>query len=177
MDLHDYLKEYSLKNNPSTYLEIGTREGDSLSKVLTYSKNIQDVFICDTWGSLYGGTGKSGHEHITNIVKSLNYNKNLTFLDGDSKTEIPKLHNILNYYFDLILVDGDHSEEGAKIDLENVLQLAKKNNGCILFHNITHHAHLYLEKVFDNFADKYKDVWSKPPEKIRDSLGIGILYT
>lgn len=177
MNLHDYLKEYCLKSNPSTYLEIGTREGDSLSKVLTYSKNIQDVFICDTWGSVYGGTGRSGHEHINNMVKNLNYNKNLTFLDGDSKIEIPKLHNIKNHYFDLILVDGDHSAEGGRIDLENVLPLSKKNNGCILFHDISHHAHLYLEKVFDDFADNHRDIWSKSPEKIRDELGIGILYT
>ena len=177
MDLHSFLKHYSITNNPSNYLEIGTREGDSLKMVLTNSSKIVEVFVCDTWGAAYGGSGKASHNHIVNMVKNVGYQGTINYLDGDSKIEIPKLHGSKDNYFDLILVDGDHSAEGGLADLENVLQLAKKNSGCILFHDITHHSHLYLEKVFDDFAEKHSNLWSKPPEKIRDNLGIGILYT
>lgn len=177
MDLHNYLKSYCSEYSPASYLEIGTREGNSLKMVLTNSLNIQDVFVCDTWGSAYGGTGKSNHGHISKMINEVSYTGNITYLDGDSKIEIPKLHNFKDSYFDLILVDGDHSAEGGRIDLENVLTLAKKHGGCILFHDITHPAHLYLEQVFDSFAEKYKNIWSKPPEKIKYELGIGVLYT
>jgi hypothetical protein len=158
-----------------TYLEIGTREGDSLKKILQYSNNISDIFVCDTWGSVYGGSGKSTHDHIVHMIKEVGYNKTITFLDGDSKIEIPKLYDSKKSYFDLILVNGDHSADGGRIDLENVLLLAKKNS-CILFHDIVHPEHLYLEQVFDEFVEKYKNMWRKKPEKIKDDVGIGILY-
>lgn len=176
MHLHDYLKKYCLNYSPESYLEIGTREGDSLKVVLKNSINIHDVFVCDTWGNVYGGSDKSNHEHINKMSEEINYNGNLTFLDGDSRIEIPKLHESKMSYFDLILVDGDHSEEGGRIDLENVLPLAKRNNSCILFHDITHPGHLYLEKVFDDFVEKHKNFWRKEPEKITDDVGIGIVY-
>lgn len=168
---------YSTEYNPSTYLEIGTREGDSLKMVLANSKNIKDVFVCDTWEGLYGGSNRRNHEHIGSILNNLSYLGNINYLDGDSKIQIPTLHNNKDSYFDLILVDGDHSAEGGRIDLENVLRLCKVDGGCILFHDIKHPAHPYLEKVFDDFANKYSDKWKKPPEKIEDDLGIGVLYT
>jgi predicted O-methyltransferase YrrM len=175
MNLHEYLEQYCKQYHPSTYLEIGTREGNSLKVVLTNSKNINEVFVCDTWGSLYGGTGKANHSHISDMINKVGYTGKINYLDGDSKIEIPKLNN--NNYFDLILVDGDHSAEGGLLDLENVLQLAKRGGGCILFHDITHHAHLYLEQVFDSFAEKYSSLWRESPQKIREELGIGVLFT
>jgi predicted O-methyltransferase YrrM len=111
------------------------------------------------------------------MIQQVGYKGNITYLDGDSKIQIPKLDRSKNNYFDLILVDGDHSAEGGMTDLENVLRLVKTSGGCILFHDITHHAHLYLEQVFDNFAEKYKSRWREPPQKIREELGIGILLT
>lgn len=174
--LHNFIKEYSTQHQPKTYLEIGTREGDSLQQVIKHSKQLQEIFICDLWGSAYGGTGRSNHNHIDQLISDLGYNGNTVFLDGDSTIKIKELHNIYDNYFDLILVDGDHSDIGGYTDLKNVLQLSKKETGCILFHDIIHPAHLSLEKVFDDFVLEHKNN-IRLSEKIREHLGIGIIYT
>lgn len=175
--LHNFLKSYSSKYQPRTYLEIGTREGDSLKQVLEGSKNLEQVFVCDMWGSDYGGTGKLNHFHIEKLISDIKYaGLTTTFLDGDSKIKIPELHHKYDNYFDLILVDGDHSAEGGYIDLKNVLQLSKKDTGCILFHDIIHISHPYLQNVFDDFVIENKDK-IKSSEKILEHLGIGIIYT
>lgn len=176
MHLHNFLSEYSREKQIQTYLEIGTREGDSLSKVINGSSKLSDIFVSDTWLTYYGGSGRRNHDHIENLIKNLNYKGNITYLDGDSKKTIPTLHDKYKGYFDLILVDGDHSAEGGMADLENVIHLSKTNGGCILFHDITHHAHSYLEQVFDDFVKKYSDKIVKS-EKMTDNLGTGIVYT
>lgn len=124
--LHRFLREYSSQYQPKSYLEIGTREGDSLQQVIKSSKNLNEIYMCDMWGSTYGGTGRSNHNHIDSLIADLNYTGKARFLDGDSKVKIPELHTKYDSYFDLILVDGDHSAEGGYIDLKNVLQLSKK---------------------------------------------------
>jgi len=176
MELHSFLSEYVKQNKVYSYLEIGTREGDSLSKVISGSDSLSDIYVCDTWSTYYGGSGRNNHNHIDLLVNQLKYQGNITYLNGDSKVKIPELHNTHLGYFDLILVDGDHSAEGGMADLENVIHLSKINGGCILFHDITHPAHLYLEKVFDDFVKKYSDkiITSK---KLTEHLGIGIINT
>jgi hypothetical protein len=173
MELHDYISHYCQNNKVSSYLEIGSREGDSLKNVVKNNTNLKSIFCSDIWGSNWGGTGRGNHIHIENLLRHLNYQEQVTFLDGDSKVTIPTIRQSHENYFDLILVDGDHSYEGGMADLINVLPLCK-SGGCILFHDITHPSHLYLESCFDTFvSNNQKDI--KFSEKIKYSLGIGII--
>ena len=46
--------------------------------------------------------------------------------------------------------------------------------GFILFHDIIHHAHLYLEQCFDEFVENHKDN-IQYAAKIKEHLGIGVI--
>ena len=173
MELHDYISNYCKENVVCSYLEIGTREGDSVKNVVINNDNVSAVYCADIWGSNWGGTGRGSHHHIESLLLSLGYTGEINFLNGDSKQTIPTLHSTHRNYFDLILVDGDHSYEGGMIDLVNVLPLCK-SGGTILFHDITHHAHLYLEACFDTFVNNHIES-IQSSEKIKYSLGIGVI--
>jgi hypothetical protein len=156
MDLWSYL-EYHIKNyKVIKYLEIGTREGDSLKRVIVNNPYLIDIVVSDMWGDHYGGTSRGSHSHISDLLSEINYNNSITFLDGDSKKTIPTLLDKYINSFDLILVDGDHSYHGGMTDLINVFPLCK-SNGFILFHDIYHVKHKYLDKCFDEFTNKYQD--------------------
>ena len=146
MTLHQYLATTS---GVRSYLEIGCREGDSLRLVVAANPTLERLVICDTWGGIYGGTGRGSHRHIEELLASLGYAGVVRFLDGDSLELIPTLRET----FDLILVDGDHSEDGAAADLSNVRPLAAPG-GRILFHDICHPAHPGLRGVLDRFVSK-----------------------
>jgi hypothetical protein len=167
-----FLHEFLPNKNITSYLEIGTREGDSLKAVLSHNP-IKNIVISDIWGGNYGGSSRGNHDHISDMLKSLNYNNDVKFLDGDSKKTIPTLSNEYNNFFDLILVDGDHSYEGGMEDLENIFPLCK-SGGIILFDDINHPAHPYLDKCFDDFTNKHKDLISDIA-KSYDGYGVGTI--
>lgn len=144
MTLHDYL---AFPSGVKSYLEIGCREGGSLRLVVAANSTLERLVICDTWGGIYGGTGRGSHWHIEQLLSLLGYAGEVRFLDGDSRLLIPTLRET----FDLILVDGDHSDEGAEIDLANVRPLLAPG-GRILFHDICHPAHPGLRGVLDRFV-------------------------
>lgn len=144
MTLHEYL---AIPSGVKSYLEIGCREGDSLRLVVAANPTLERLVVCDTWGGIYGGTGRGSHRHIEELLSSLGYAGEVRFLDGDSRELIPTLRET----FDLILVDGDHSDEGAAADLANVRPLLAAG-GRILFHDICHPAHLGLRGVLDRFV-------------------------
>jgi hypothetical protein len=171
--LHLYLEKHIQQNKVVNYLEIGTREGDSLKRVVKNNSHITTIIVADMWGSLYGGSGRNSHNHISQLLTSIGYKNSITFLDGDSKTTIPTLFDDYKNFFDLILVDGDHSYDGGMSDLINVFPLCR-SNGHILFHDIVHPSHLYLEKCFDEFISKYNDNIVSSI-KIKEHLGIGVI--
>lgn len=144
MTLHEYL---AIPSGVKSYLEIGCREGGSLRLVVAANPTLERLVICDTWGGIYGGTGRGSHRHIEELLASLGYAGEVRFLDGDSRELIPTLRET----FDLILVDGDHSDEGAAADLANVRSLLAAG-GRLLFHDICHPAHPGLRGVLDRFV-------------------------
>lgn len=171
--LNKFLHNFLPNKNITSYLEIGTREGDSLKTVLSHSPSIKNLILADTWGNQSGGSGRGNHNHILDMLQSLNYNENIQFLDGDSKQTIPTLTDRYNGFFDLILVDGDHLYEGAMADLENVFPLCK-SSGIILFDDINHPAHLYLDKCFDEFTNKH-NMQIASTSKSYDGFGVGTI--
>lgn len=167
--LRQFLARHTEEFQPRRYLEIGTREGDSLRIVVERSVAIELVVCADTWGGEWGGTGRGGHGHIDALLAAMLYTGEARYLDGDSKQTIPTVQG----EFDLILVDGDHSEEGGRADLENVWRLCAPG-GCIVFHDITHPAHPYLEGVFDQWAESHADE-IRFANKITEGHGLGFI--
>lgn len=152
--LYSVLQSATIAGEPRSYLEIGTREGNSLSTVLKYDwmKRIQRVACCDNWGSSYGGTGRGGHVHIEALLNEIGYAGAIEFHDGDSKETVPKIEGL----FDLILVDGDHSYEGASADMENSWSKLAPG-GYMVIDDLIHPAHSYLCGLVDRFEESHSD--------------------
>jgi hypothetical protein len=170
--LYSYLKFHCLHYPVRHYLEIGTRDGDSLQVVLeSHGQSLESIWVADMWGTDYGGTGRGNHQHIEKMLDEFNFGGRRAFLDGNSRDTIPALMPEKSGHFDLVLVDGDHSYEGAMADLENVWPLVRPG-GCVVFHDITHPSHLELQACFDAFVAKH----GAPHEIITADYGLGVAW-
>lgn len=154
LNLYEVLTDLVIENKPASYLEIGVQEGLSLSTVLKADtpKSIDRVSLCDNWGPDFGGTSKGNHEHIHNVLRSVKFEGEVNFYDGDSKITVPKIAE----KFDLVLVDGDHSEHGCLIDMENSWELLNQE-GHMVVDDIIHPAHAYLMAVVSMFVGMKSD--------------------
>lgn len=109
---------------PQSYLEIGSRYGESLylhALVLPKGAKIRAIELPEA------GWGRFGSADV--LVGVRNYLVGLGFdLDiflGNSQDPVAIEWAKLNGPYDLVLIDGDHSFEGAKADWENYGQYAK----------------------------------------------------
>jgi len=170
--LYSFLRSHCLGHDVRHYLEIGTREGDSLRVVVENSiDTLESIWCADMWVSDYGGTGRGSHWHIEKLLDMIGYGGRRSFLNGNSRDTIPLLMPEQAEAFDLVLVDGDHSYEGGMADLENTWPLVRPGC-CVVFHDITHPSHLDLKACFDAFAVKHGAV----SEVISDGYGVGIAW-
>lgn len=139
------------KDNPISYLEIGTREGGSANAILNHPPLLSRIYLAvlvDTWGDTYGGTGRGSPEHVLVLLGSAA--KRCLIISGDSKAVLPTL----SHSFDFIFVDGDHSAEGCQIDMENSLRLLSPK-GVMLVDDIDNEQHTYLRELVARFASKH----------------------
>ena len=125
---------------PETYLEIGVNEGGSLMSLLKHHRP-KEITLCDTWQDAWGGTGKGDAEHIIELLKDIEYEGEVWFLNGYSQELVPQLKG--KKTFDLILVDGNHSYRGAWLDLNNSWKILNEG-GYIIFDDIRHKASMWL---------------------------------
>ena len=138
-----------------SYLEIGVREGDSLISILNHFQ-IKELCLCDTWGTLYGGSGRGNCDHIVSLLQqySIDY---VNILNGKSQEQIPQFFSEFpEKIFDLIFIDGDHSYEGCLADLKNTIEHGK----ITAVHDIRHPEHLYLKDLCYGFFNQIKDKYS-----------------
>jgi hypothetical protein len=170
--LYRFLADHCSTHAVRRYLEIGTRDGDSLRVVLENAgQQLEGVWVADQWGTAYGGSGRGSHAHIEQLLDDFNFAGRRIFLDGNSRDTIPALMPEQAEAFDLVLVDGDHSYEGGLADLENVWPLVRPG-GCVAFHDILHPAHPDLMACFDAFVDKHR----APHEMILEPYGVGVAW-
>lgn len=168
--LYRFLASHCAAAQPQRYLEIGTREGGSLTVVLDNAPSLRRIVCADTWGGEWGGTWRGGHEHIDRLLQLRLWDGEVRYLDGDSKQTIP----FLRESFDLALVDGDHSEEGGRADLANVWPLIV-SGGCIVFHDVYHPAHPYLLTVWQQFVERHAaEILSY--HVIEEPYGVAVAY-
>jgi hypothetical protein len=154
--LHEWLAASAKSSVIQRYMEIGVRDGDSLRRVVSNSATLGVVYLFDTWGGEYGGTGRGDHSHIDVLLDGLGYEGRRVYRDGDSKKTVPGL--TFHDWADLILVDGDHSAEGAAADLANCWPFLVKG-GRLVFHDTDHPAHRDLLGVFMEFVSKRGCRW------------------
>jgi len=167
--LYSWLEHHCRTYRVTSYLEIGTREGDSLRAVVTHAHELARIVCCDTWGNDYGGSGRGSAEHIHAMLSQMLYTGELACVTGDSKATVPALRGP----FDLVLVDGDHSYAGGMADLVNVWPLVAPG-GFVAFHDITHPAHPDLMKCFTDFIDMHKAEVSES-YTVMEPYGVGVV--
>ena len=135
-----------------SYLEIGVLTCGSMVHALA-SANVERCVGIDTFGSTYAGGQHIKDKNVLSICKKqvknvvVDKGKKVNFIKGHSHVEL----NRLKESFDLALVDGAHDEQGAYQDLKLTLPKVKK---AIVFDDIHHPSHTYLEDVAYRFANE-----------------------
>jgi predicted O-methyltransferase YrrM len=147
---------------PTNYLEIGTRRGHSLCLVVASASEPLDVYSFDLWIEGYAGEANPGPSLIEAELQRLEFDGNITFIDGDSRSTVPAFFaNAANpQSFDLVVVDGDHSDEGAELDLENVADHVS-SGGVLVFDDIAHPAHPGLLAVWRRVMERHPEYESR----------------
>jgi len=154
---------------PRSYLEIGVRRGRSMSMVATAAPRC-DLVGFDLWPPEYAGMKSPGKELVAREIAKTGHRARLEFVDGDS-------HVTLGEYFsrnpgacfDLATVDGDHTEDGAALDLAQVLPRIPAG-GVVIFDDIAHPKHPCLAGVWRRALAAHADFrdWTF------DELGFGV---
>lgn len=108
------------------YLEIGVQEGASLQAVVEASPQLEELVLCDTWGTEHGGTGRGSNAHIEKLLHELGYKGRVVYLEGVSQQLIPQFLLSNPKMFDLVFVDGHHGEVETLIDLRNVWPISTR---------------------------------------------------
>lgn len=191
-DTPSFLNWYARHFHPANYLEIGVRRGRSMSQVLTQSPDTR-AFGFDLWIAGYGSdpaqgiqVENPGPDFVLAELARLGVQNLPKLVRGDSHETVPAfLAEPTNpRAFDLILVDGDHSDEGARRDLDAVVDHLAPG-GVLIFDDLRNAAHPDLQRVWDEFQQRHPDflflldehrtgtgVAFKPPfTKLADWLG------
>jgi predicted O-methyltransferase YrrM len=148
-DLLTFLHASASQIKPRNYLEIGVRRGRSLAIVAQCSPKCS-IFGFDLWMPNYAGMPNPGPDFVKEELERVGFGGRLELISGDSHQTLPEFfREFPEIKFDMINVDGDHSEDGARLDLQQVLpHLAV--GGVLLLDDITHPQHQYLEAVWDD---------------------------
>lgn len=129
-----YIKDYIMKENCKTYLEIGTYTGHSLSTIIQskYPSKFMGIDLFQSWSDGI----KMDLEKLTsdNIKKFNIHNYDVNIYKANS-THMKTLNKVKEYFpdgIDLLFIDGDHSFKGIQNDFELYFPLVNKN-GYIVF--------------------------------------------
>jgi predicted O-methyltransferase YrrM len=132
---------------PVTYLEIGVRRGRSVCAVASKSPDC-DLYMFDQWKRGYAGMENPGPDLVMKELDKIGHKGERNVFSGNSHTTLKEFFKKNNdITFDMITVDGDHSYKGAVEDLCDVLPRLKIG-GAVIFDDICHPKHLYLNEVW-----------------------------
>lgn len=147
-DLLTFLHASASFVQPRSYLEIGVRRGRSLGVVASAAPQCHIVGF-DMWMAGYAGMPNPGPEFVAREIRKFGHRGVLELISGDSHETVPQfLAKHPKAMFDLVNVDGDHTLEGARSDLEQVLERLTVG-GVIVLDDIVHPQHRYLETLWD----------------------------
>jgi predicted O-methyltransferase YrrM len=139
---------------PKSYLEIGVRRGRSVCTVVRAHSQV-NIVAFDMWVENYAGIENPGATYVMEELRRHGHTGQATFIDGDSHKTVPAyFRQNPKATFDLITVDGDHTEEGAYLDLCNVIPHLSVG-GVVVFDDIAHPLHPYLLKVWERAIKRF----------------------
>lgn len=154
------------------YLEIGTRRGHSLAIVACTSPTME-LYSFDLWEGDYGNQPNPGPEFVTSELAKAGYKgDHCVYFKGNSRETIPKFFATANHRqrFDMIYVDGDHDEDGAQIDLDNVVGHIAEN-GFVIFDDLGGHMP-HLNKVWKSFTEAHPELESMTETRFGTGWGL-----
>jgi len=151
-NLWNVLATFGELYKPQSYLEIGVREGGSLTALLRHYKP-PVIYLCDTWGAAWGGSGRGNFDHIIELLKEKGFEGEVVFLTGYSQILVPQLKGKIK--FDLILVDGNHSYRAAWVDLHSSWDLLNPG-GHMIMDDIMHNHSPWLLDCAVRFRDEQR---------------------
>lgn len=123
--------EFLKEKNVTSYLEIGTRHGDTFHAVMSALPPGSKGVAVDLPGGLWGK--ESSRDYMANVVndlKSKGYEIHCIF--GDSQSD--EIRSMVEEHadFDAILIDGDHTLPGVTKDWENYREMSR----IVAFHDV-----------------------------------------
>lgn len=138
---------------PESYLEIGVRTGRSAAMLSSVAPECAIVGF-DLWIAGYAGMPNPGADAVAGFLRGVGHRGALEFVTGDSKTTVPRyLAARPAAFFDIVTVDGDHSQEGARTDLQNVMDRVKIG-GVLVFDDVSNASHAWLIDVWRDVVER-----------------------
>ena len=158
-----YIKDYIMKENCKSYLEIGTHYGHSLITNLQ-SKYPSKYMAIDLFKKWHDGTIDNMKGLVDDNVKLFNKNNyDCQVVKGNSKDKniINKVKSYFSDGIDLLFIDGDHTYNGVLGDFELYFPLVNKG-GYIIFDDYLpilnngkkRGVPLALDKILKDYSDK-----------------------
>jgi hypothetical protein len=123
-----YIAELAKAHEPPHYLETGICAGRSLEALLGVW-HPRSMTLCDWWDPAYRGAPYGSHQHIEELLRTLDYGGDVHYLDGDSHV---LLRGLPEKFYHLIHIDGDHSFDGALADLRDSWRLLAPGGHIVL---------------------------------------------
>ena len=165
------------QENVTSYLEIGSRYGDSFYNIVTSLPQGSCALAIDLPGGIWGRDDSASHlQHTIAQLKSEGYDAKLCL--GDSTSDECIEAAFMHGPFDAIMIDGDHRFEGLTLDWINY---KKFSNKLVVFHDIDGHKHFegrtgdpievpYVWNILKRNY-RYKEIVSE-----QRGMGIGVLW-
>jgi predicted O-methyltransferase YrrM len=137
-------------------MEIGVRRGFAAAAIAGVVP-AADLYLLDMWGATYAGEPNPGPTLVHQQLRAVNHTGTPIFLWGKSRDVLPRLFASQPHLtFDLLIVDGDHTLDGARYDLNMAFDRVAPG-GVLVFDDLVHPQHLYLNDLWAEFAKSRGD--------------------
>lgn len=143
----------------TSYLEIGSREGDTFYDVVSSLPKGSRAVAVDLPGGMWGKS-TTGKQLMKAIAELARRGYKVAYMLGDSTSARMVASVRAMQPFDAVLIDGDHRYEGAKTDWLNYGPMAD----IVAFHDIVGHGQ--AEKVHGNVVEVPR-LWAEIKEQER----------
>ncbi len=127
------------------YIEVGTFIGHSAEAVLGTHK-VKHAILIDNFS--LRNNGKPQTKDMVEL-RLLPFKGLFEIVEGDSRVVLPAISRL----YDIGFIDGDHSDEGCRIDMENMLPLLR-DNGIMFVHDMLNPDFENLRTVAATFASE-----------------------
>jgi predicted O-methyltransferase YrrM len=162
------LRRVAAATQPTSYLEIGVKEGGSLAVVLDASRALKRITLCDFFSV---NEKKRGHRAVAEQqLTRRGFAGDVRWLDGSSTITVPTITES----FDLVGVDGSHRRSMLATDLRNVFPLMVPGSHVVVDDLSLFEDHR-LAQVFDEFVAEHATECEVTYRNTRAWPGVGVI--